>query len=143
MRVFIDNIDYKSLYKITNNMEHYKKSNIIFTPSGIITNEKGAYYLLIPVDVPCKYVTYQNIDMVLDSSRFEKKDEVFSMPSDKCVTVIIETYYMLSDNVMIVTHTCQNDIIDTFFECDTINEMTLVHNVYDIIRDNHIECGAT
>ena len=68
--------------------------------------------------------------MVLDSSRFEKKDEVFSMPSDKCVTVINETYYMLSDNVMIVTHTCQNDIIDTFFECDTINEMTLVHNVF-------------
>jgi hypothetical protein len=142
MRVHIDNIDYKLLHKLINNSEPYKKINIILTSQGIFTNQKGRYYVLTPIDVPCKYVTYQNIDMVLDLSHFETKEETFNLPSDKCVADIRETYYILTDNIMMVTHICNDDIVDIFFECDTSNEMVLVHNVYDIIRDNHIECGT-
>ena len=142
MRAHIDNIDYKLLHKLINNSEPYKKINIILTSQGIFTNQKGRYYVLMPIDVPCKYVTYQNIDMVLDSTRIERQEEVFHIPPDKCVADIIETYYILTDNLMMVTHTCDDDIVDIFFECDTSNEMVLVHNVHDIIRDNHIECGT-
>jgi len=43
----------------------------------------------------------------------------------------------------LVNRVINGEIIDTFFMCETLKELPLVHNVFDIIKDNHIECGIT
>ena len=143
MKIFIDNLDYKVLNKLVTNIEPYNKSNIIYTENGIFTHEDVIHYVLIPHDLPCKYVTYRNIDMILDNSTFEKKEETFSISRDKYNVEIDELSYWLNDNVILVNRVINEEIIDTFFMCETLKELPLVHNVFDIIQDNHIECGIT
>lgn len=143
MKILIDNIDYKLLNKLVTNIEPFNKSNIIYTENGIFTHEDGIHYVLIPHDLPCKYVTYRNIDMILDNSTFEKREETFSISCDKYNVEIDELSYWLNDNVILVNRVINEEIIDTFFMCETLKELPLVHNVFDIIRDNHIECGIT
>lgn len=133
MRVFIDSLNYTILQQLITTDKKYTRT-IIYTPSGILMEESSRYYILIPDDVECKYVTYQKVDMIIDSSSFIRKEEVFTMPSERYTMELHEDYYPLTSDICIVTQSVKGKTIDIHFMSDTKNELSIVQSVYDIIK---------
>lgn len=133
MRVFIDGMDYNTLQEFVPTDMKYMR-HMIYTPSGLLLEESNRYYILIPDDVQCKYITYQKTNMIVDSSSFIRKEEVFSMPREKYTMELYERYYVLTSDIYIVTQSIGGKIIDIHFMSNKHNELFVVQSVYDIIN---------
>jgi len=141
MRLIIDNLHHKKLLGLTNGIEISKEVIMLYTPNGIFIEESGKYYNVIPEDSPGKYISYQKMDMILDFTILHRKEEVFSVMNDKYSLTTCERYYNIYQDIYIVTKIVDENVIDIYFYSTNENELYVVQSVYDIIVNNHIECG--
>jgi len=79
--------------------------------------------------------------MILDFTILHRKEEVFSVMNDKYSLTTCERYYNIYQDIYIVTKIVDENVIDIYFYSTNENELYVVQSVYDIIVNNHIECG--
>jgi len=126
--IFSNNINTKDLCK-TSNTCHY-----IYSDDGMFLLQNNQLYKLIPDDVPCDTITFNNTDFIVDCSTYTFRKDIYNVPWAHIIQTIekIEYKYSNSSLVSLIIEKNNGKITDVYFE--TMEKNLNIQLKNDIIK---------
>jgi hypothetical protein len=70
----------------------------LFSPSGIFIIEKNKVIKQVPIDVPLKYVDFEDVQLILDNSYFKEEEVISQIPFHNFYRDVTRFYYSRGDD---------------------------------------------
>ena len=136
MKIYIKDFIPKNIETSLNSINLIKKINEykdIYSNDGLFRIQNDNVYQLTPNDIPIENFEYNNIDFILDKSKYDRKN-VYCIPFNNKVYCIKQIEYKLDSKSQIIL------ILE--YHNDNINDMyfyTYENILNNILKDSIIE----
>jgi hypothetical protein len=133
MKIYAKNFIIKNLIpknlNLLKNITNYKD---IYSAEGIFRIQNDNIFKLIPQDIPCEYMNYKDLNLIVDKSSFIFK-KISSIPYNHVVYNIEQVEYKFYNNspISFLIEYNNNKIIDYYFFTK--------QNLYINFEDNILE----